>query len=380
MEFLRDVSTGPEYMKSLQFTIDQPMSLDTRDARFRQSGINFVQEEGRTFVEGENGRFDLAEQLARSTDPLVFEARLREVMSPGEFETAVNISSKSFKEGGFVTTETAARLEQSSNQVVADAKADPNNPMTNGFGQKMKDAVTGALKDMYDYAKETTKNNIGTWTKYALIGGLTYEVLDKMARSNNGCWLANKNTGELVKKIGGEDMANSETCVCSGKAPAALPPSVATDRACWDQCNYQGGGDPANTYVINWPLCGGICACSKYYPNKPADQQLVLASPQYELKVVKTDIWGVLSSFVSTVGLYVRKITDTVIDIAEAGVSAFTKFMNNIGWYLVGAIGVVILIVIILAIVDASKKKQGQPGIFVTKEPFKGGGFGEWFL
>lgn len=370
-KWISDVDVAPNCMKQLSFSTSGVPTKELADALSNQYGMPVKLENNKLIVEGEFGKLDLVEEfgVGKNLDAAALDLKLRDVLSEGQYKVFSDVSNKTLADGGFPTREQAARLETRSNEQVEQARQDVNNPMTNGTLDSMKKAMNQALSDMYAGAKEAFKDNYKVLAKYALIGGLSYEVLQKMASANNGCYLVNKDTGARVKKVGGESWADPAVCVCSGKAPAAVPPTGVTDNACYGQCAEQAAADPSNRYVINWPLCSTMCACSKYYKDKPADQQYVLASPQYELQVVKTDIWGVLSSFVSTVGMYVERITDSVISIVESTADAFSSFMKNAGWYIVGAIAVVIVIVIILAVVDASKKKQGGAGIF----PQKGG-------
>lgn len=379
VDVLADVKVKDVWFSNLDFTAKGALDSATIDAAIARDGLPYKNENGKMIIEGENGKIDVSELSAKGEMGRL-EAELSTKLSEAQYKVFQDASNRSFEQGVYPTKEQAVKLEQSSNQEIQRAAEDPTNPMFHGEPDSIRAAINRGFKDLYEWAKETAKNNVGAATKYALIAGLSYEVLSKMAAANNGCWLVNKQTGEKVKKIGGESWADPAVCTCSGKVPPSLPPAGATDKACYDQCSIQGAGDPENQYRINWSACGTICGCSKYYASKPADQQLVLASPQYELQVIKQDIWGMLSNFVSTVGMYVERVTDSIIRVVESASDALAKFMNNIGWYIVGAVAVVIVIVIILAVVDASKKKQGNAGIFPTTRELKGGGPSEWSL
>lgn len=193
-----------------------------------------------------------------------------------------------------------------------------------------KDPITG----------ETRFDTIAKTGLKGVLLGLTYQALSDMATANNGCWIYDIKSGNLIVRVSSRTDAGA--CVCNNS-------NVTT--SCKNECNALGQG--------NWNGCltadPSSCNCVDKN-NKPL-------LPGYGIKIVNKSVWSMLASVASTVGSYVKEVTDAAINFASDVGNALKNW-----WIWLIVAGVVAIVVVVVAVSVTQVKKHRTKGQNSTAE------------
>ena len=199
--------------------------------------------------------------------------------------------------------------------------------------------------------------------KFVLLAGLTVGGLYLLNTARNGCWIM-KN-GVQFARVNKE--TKNEQCNLCGNNNAKAPESnfinaCTTAGAVYADTSYcelttVDSSTGANV-VSHADCCSGAdhtaCSCYDQTCGPEAENHVIT------FKVVNESIFDTFSSTVASIGAYIKRITDDVLELAESAMD-FLKMLAEYWWVIVIIVVVIIIIVVVATVVPKSKAKKTKP-------------------
>ena len=206
-------------------------------------------------------------------------------------------------------------------------------------------------QDIRDIAKASAK--------FVLLAGLTVGGLYLLNTARNGCWIMQD--GVQFARVNKE--TKNEQCNLCGNNNAKAPDPKFIN-ACTDAgavygdtsyCELTTVNSTGANVVSRADCCSGAdhsaCSCYDQTCGPEAENHVIT------FKVVNESIFDTFSSIVASIGAYIKRITDDVLELAESAMD-FLKMLAEYWWVIVIIVVVIIIIVVVATVVPKSKAKK----------------------
>ena len=172
-----------------------------------------------------------------------------------------------------------------------------------------------------------------------VLGVLTFDSLQKMAQSSNGCYMFDMLTGEQLAKL---DVGNEE-CNCMYKGDGITDNATklsggAVRSYCANYCNLDGmvanydsvecQNNPSSSNCGCFGSASPLCNCRMVDPND--ETKTVLARQNFKVQEVKDDAFSMLAKILASAGAQISGFTGALTDGALSLVEAATGAASSI--------------------------------------------------
>ena len=217
-----------------------------------------------------------------------------------------------------------------------------------------------------------------------VLGVLSLEALNQMAKSGNGCYMFDMVTGAQLEKIS----TGNQPCDCTykgndGQLSADKLSGGAVRAACEAHCADNDNApttydsavckqDPSRSNCGCFDNVSALCNCREKDPTSENPDATKLSKQNYQIRYVKDDAMSMLAKVLAATGATITGFTGTLEDGALSLVKAVSGAASGMKTIIIVAIciaGVVVLAIGIYYITQAIRRSNNAPGALIQQSP-----------